>query len=297
MINVQAFLQSPEWQEIQERMGRATYRAYGVLAIRHDLPLGSSYLYVPRATPERPTEFVQTLTEALEPNGPLFIRIDPRDELNVGGLFYTRHAPPSQPDQTVVVDLTKSDAVLARAMHPKTRYNIGVAERRGVVVRRVQTPVPAETFGKFFRLLCATAERDGFSLHPREHYRALLDVHSANFANELWLAEREGVLLAVAITNRYMPAATLTYLHGASDYDERRDMAPHLLHWTILKEARSLAMRYYDFGGTDSKRWPGITRFKLGFGGTPFAFPPAHDIVLRPWWYGVYQLQRLLRNR
>ena len=100
-------------------------------------------------------------------------------------------------------------------------------------------------------------------------------------------------IAAAAMVNFYKGAAT--YLHGASDYELRNAMAPYALHWEIIKEAKRRGCHTYDFGGIDETRWPGVTRFKSGFSGETFVYPPAHDCVFRPWLYSLYSFKRKLR--
>ena len=182
-------------------------------------------------------------------------------------------------------------------MHPKTRYNIRLAERHGVRARAVAGSECEALVPKFWQLLFTTSRRDGFSLHPQEYYRILFDVRSADFQNELWVAELGGDILAAAIVSWYSPSSTATYLHGASSRERHEAMAPHLLQWAILREVRRRGVTAYDFGGIDEQRWPGVTRFKRGFGGTAHIFPPSMDILFRPGLYRLYRLQRFMRGR
>lgn len=292
-MSAPSFLQSPEWRAIQQRMGRRTERIASVLVIRHDLPFGAHYLYAPRPQRLGPNFFSAIGARAQEP-GALFLKIDPLEPLPEAPFGTRAHS--LQPPATILIDCPRSDAELLAAMHAKTRYNIRLAERHGVSVRRVQRPVPVEDFETFLRLLRRSAERDAFVLHPAEHYRILLDVATEQFSNELFIAERRGSPLAAAIVNCYQPSKTATYLHGGSSYEQRALMAPHLLHWRIIPACRERGMGTYDFGGVDSVRWPGLTRFKQGFGGIAHEYPSAVDYVFKPFVYRLYRLQRRLRR-
>ena len=85
---------------------------------------------------------------------------------------------------------------------------------------------------------------------------------------------------------------TATYLHGASSRKNKELMAPHLLHWRIIQEAKKRGLGQYDFGGIDEKKWPGVTRFKIGFGGSVVEYPPSVDIIYKPILYKIYRLAR-----
>ena len=297
-MNHASFLQSPEWQEIQERMGRPCSRIAGLLVIQHDLPFGLCYLYCPRPA-SLGREFLPAVKAEATRTGAVFLKVDPAERLKIENLpvrqagklkIFPSHT--LQPQSTVSIDCACDDAALLSAMHPKTRYNIRLAERKGVSVRRAGI----EEFGSFFALLGETARRDRFSLHPAAHYRALLGVTSEMFANELWVAERNGTLLAAAVVNWFKPARTATYLHGASSFAHRAFMAPHLLHFRLMQEARERGFGAYDFGGIDERRWPGVTRFKKGFGGAVLMYPPSQDAVFRPFLYRLWRFQHALRH-
>jgi lipid II:glycine glycyltransferase (peptidoglycan interpeptide bridge formation enzyme) len=85
---------------------------------------------------------------------------------------------------------------------------------------------------------------------------------------------------------------TCYYLHGASDYEHRSLMAPYALHWENIKYLKKNNIKYYDFWGIDAKKWPGVTRFKLGWGGDTKENPGSFDFVVSRVWYLVYSLAR-----
>lgn len=292
-MSAPSFLQSPEWQAIQQRMGRRTERIASVLVIRHDLPLGFHYLYAPRPQRLGPN-FFSAIGERVRERGALFLKINPLEPLP--SVPPGRPSRPLQPPATILIDCQQDDAKLRAAMHPKTRYNIRLAERHGVTVRRAERPAGVADIETFLTLLASAARRDEFQLHPVEHYRILLDVATDQFSNDLFIAEHRGTPIAVALVNFYRPAKTATYLHGGSTGERREVMAPHLLHWCIIQYCREQGITTYDFGGIDGARWPGLSRFKAGFGGREHCYPPSADYVFRPWLYALYRLQHRVRH-
>ncbi len=239
-------------------------------------------------------DFLMGARNIAREEGAIFLRIDVAEKLKVGSLKF-KVSRPVQPQRTIVADLQKPENGLLAAMHDKTRYNIRLAERKGVVA--LQAAYNNENILRFLALLRETAVRDEFHLHEREHYVKLPSVRSENCATELFFAEFQGKLLAAAMINFYKPSGTATYLHGASSRESREMMAPHLLHWRIMQEAKRHGFKYYDFGGIDEKRWPGLTRFKQGFGGKDVEYPPTIDIIYRPWLYRAYILARSLSSK
>ena len=288
-----SFLQSPEWQEIQERMGRPTFRISGVLAVRHDLTLGFRYLYLPRPG-ALPDDFWTALRSVAERSGATFVKIDP--ELPIPAALPSVASHALQPTTTITVDCCASRNVLLNAMHPKTRYNIRLAERHGITVTPFVNRTRAGVLDEFLHLLQHTAARDGFSPHRLTHYRTILEFQGHDFSNELWIAAHRGHLVAGAIVNWFRPSGTATYLHGASDYGARSLMAPHLLHWRLMTAAQERGYATYDLGGIDEARLPGVSRFKTSFGGTVRTFPASRDYVLQPLSYMLYRTLRTIRR-
>jgi lipid II:glycine glycyltransferase (peptidoglycan interpeptide bridge formation enzyme) len=87
-----------------------------------------------------------------------------------------------------------------------------------------------------------------------------------------------------------------TYVHGASSSEYRNVMAPYLLQWHAMKFAKSLDRKYYDLHGIE-ERYPGVARFKQGFGGNEIQYPGTHDLVYQPIWYNVYKAARHFRRK
>ncbi len=290
-----SFLQSPEWEEFQRSLGRATSRESGILFIRHLLPMGRHYLYCPR--PVVSAERLMRAQVAARAGGAVFLKIDP-SEISFSSVTQAPAGRTIQPRQTVVMDLTKSEESLLAAMHGKTRYNIRLAARKGVSIRQGRSR--AGEVETFWRLLQETAARDGFRTHPRAYYEKLLAVNSDRFSNELFFAEYNGNPVAAALINFYRDGASggcATYLHGASSREYKEVAAPQLLHWHIVEEARRRGFYSYDFWGIDAARWPGLTRFKQGFGGAAVTYPPSIEIAYRPVSYAAYRLWKRFWRR
>lgn len=292
------FFQSPEWEEFQKSVGRKTWRICNVLVIRHDLPAGFNYLYCPRPDPEimnneSGIEFLEKIKIIVRGEKSIFFKIDLLHKSQIPANYEYINSSSIQPRKTTVIDLHQSEDKLLARMHDKTRYNIRLAERKGVEV--VSDKVSTQNFQKFWDLLQETSRRDKFHTHPRIYFEKLIAVRSNNFSNELFFAQYQGTILAAAIVNFYRgPTSIATYLHGASSNVHREVMAPHLLHWRIIQEARKRGFRYYDLWGIDEVRWPGLTRFKLGFSGEIVEYPPSMDIVYRQVWYSIYKLAKRL---
>lgn len=222
----------------------------------------------------------------------IFIRFEPTENpVNWSGDYQIIKTINLEPAETLILDLSKSEAALLSAMHPKTRYNIRLAEKKGVVVEVKEYPSETE-IEDFLRLIKLTGTRDGFRLHPANHYRSLIEQGRGKI--KLLFASYQGQNIAAGLFSIWHNQAT--YLHGASDHAWRPVMAPYLLQWTALKIAQAAGSKTYDFYGIDANKWPGVTRFKLGFGGEVLKFPGTYDAVLAPTKYQGYKLLRSFRR-
>jgi lipid II:glycine glycyltransferase (peptidoglycan interpeptide bridge formation enzyme) len=136
-----------------------------------------------------------------------------------------------------------------------------------------------------------TRERDGFHLHGRAYYEAMIGQKMVL----LYFAELDGKVIAASIVTHYGDMAT--YVHGGSSNDNRDVMAPYLLQWTAILDAQKAELKYYDFYGVDETKWPGVTRFKMGFNPRVYEYPGTHDLVYNQAWYNVYKWLRNLRRK
>jgi lipid II:glycine glycyltransferase (peptidoglycan interpeptide bridge formation enzyme) len=174
------------------------------------------------------------------------------------------------PADTVLVDLADSeDAILAR-MHHKTRYNIRLAERQGVVVSEgTVADLPA-----WYDLYVATMSRNQLTALPCAHFQAMLEERGEGSASpvqtRLLLAWHDGQLLAGMLLA--LAPARATYLYGGSTRESRHLMAPSALQWAAIRTARAHGCLDYDMLGAaprsgESHPLAGVHRFKVGFGG------------------------------
>lgn len=289
--------------------------------IKHNLPFKKSYLYSPHGPifrcgiiekikdvyggvsgnpmaafldkkNEYFSEFLNAAKNLCQEENAIFFKIEPllKSEMHRACILATSidvSEKEIQPKDTLILDLEKSEGDILDGMKQKTRYNIRLAEKRGV--RIVKAENQAEDFEKFWDLMRETAKRDGFHLHSKEIYKNILNSRSADFKNYLYLAFLGNDLLAGAIINFFNGKAV--YLHGASSSKHRDVMAPYLLHWEIIKDAKSRGFKQYDFWGI-SEKWPGVTRFKTGFGGKEIQYLGAFDLIVDNKWYLIYSLMR-----
>ena len=181
-------------------------------------------------------------------------------------------------------------------MKSKTRYNIRLADKKGVTVRPLDNP---QEHAAFFALVDATAYRKGVRFHAHAHYRAIL-AHLPHDMVTLYGAFYRDTLIAANIVTFY--GGTATYLHGATSDEYRDVMAPFALQWQAIGDAIARGCVWYDFGGvfphTDDDGRRGITRFKTGFAPhvPPYVTAGSYDMIISPMTYAAYRTMRRVRH-
>lgn len=258
-----SFLQSQVWGEVQQTYGREIRWVDNVLAIRHKW-----YWFIPQGP------YVDGLDDDA-----IFVRYEP-----VQLPTHDHKVSDIHPSSTLLTPLGPVNDMLAN-MKQKCRYNIHLAEKKQL---NVIDDLPTEIF---FHTLIKTSIRQHIILHPQHYYQTIVDTLKKYDMVRLYGVQYQGQILAVAMVVYH--DGTATYVHGGSNYEYRSLMAPYLLHWKIMNDAYQQKENFYDWFGLSNK-WPGVTRFKLGFGGQVVERPGTFEHVLRPLWYTGYRMMKRL---
>ncbi len=300
-----AFMHSWAWGEFQQSQGREVRRislscqgeGRGEVciaqAIKLSAPLGIRYWLVPKGPlGDASPEFMRSML-VKELIGVDYIRTE-----SASRLPKTIGTKEMHPKTTRLLDLTKGYDAVANDFSTRVRYNTRLAKKKGVVCEFVGL----ERFDEFVELMKQTAERDEFSLHKMQYYRAMLEsLQDASECNaKLAIASKDGTPLAATLTIDSF--GTRTYLHGASGNQMRELKATHALQDFVIHDAIDSGMSSYDFwgiapeGASKHHPWAGITEFKKAFGGYIVSSPGTFDIPLNPLKYGVYRAARFVRG-
>jgi peptidoglycan pentaglycine glycine transferase (the first glycine) len=289
-----SILQSWSWGEFQKKLGFKVFRFsdtdYVDQVIEIPLMAGKNYLYSARGPLGNTTAAQKDLSDLAQKNHEIvFARVEPIQNIDL-----PKAIKETQPTNNWLLDLELTEDQILTGMKPKTRYNINLAQRKGVTVREGRK----EDLLDVYKLLLETAGRNKFRLHPQNYYWEIWEtMHPANMRT--LIAEYEGKPLACMILTLF--GTTAIYLHGGSSSAMKEAMAPYLLHWEAIKLSKSLGYKYYDFGGIApadavNHPWSGISRFKKSFGGFEVVYPGSFEIIYSPLWYNVYKNARTLRN-
>ncbi len=219
-------------------------------------------------------------------------------------------APPLQPRNTITVDLSPAEDAILAAMKPKTRYNIRLAQRKGVQITQARN---AADVAAFYAMMQETAARDQFGIHTLAYYQDAFRIFGPQGSGQaaLFLAHLPeqgdtpiGGLFALA-----QPPEGI-YMYGASSERGRAAMPNHLLQWQAMQWAKSQGCAAYDMWGIPADivaaeaahegeeqqnvrggLW-GVYRFKQGFGGRLVNYVGAWDYDYLPLLGRLYRARR-----
>jgi len=194
-----------------------------------------------------------------------------------------------QPRYVMKVDISGDLDELMASFKPKTRYNIRLAERRGVEVpeecRRHDLPA-------FYELLKTTAERDGFVVRDISYFYDIWDLIIEPGLGRLFLAQVADELVAGTIA--FILGHQAWYVYGASSNRHRNLMPNYLLQWRMMQWAKQQGCTVFDMRGVAREingeaqgSTAGLNRFKRGFAAQYVEYIGDWDLILRP---GAYRL-------
>jgi lipid II:glycine glycyltransferase (peptidoglycan interpeptide bridge formation enzyme) len=267
--------------------------------LRQVLP-GIRIAYVPRGPVGPWKTLLPDLVEASRAGGAFALILEPDagdpEAVGLEGLGFVPSTRSVQPATSVRVDLQGSEEGVLARMHQKTRYNIGLAGRRGVSVR------PWNDTESFAAMLKATGDRQGFGVHTPAYYRDAYDLFHPRGEAELLLAEKGGESLGALMV--FACGTGAWYFYGASTTAHREWMATYLLQWEAIRWARARGAAWYDLWGVPDASEPeleagfeqrrdglwGVYRFKRGFGGRWFQTPGAWEKPIRPTLFRAYRM-------
>jgi lipid II:glycine glycyltransferase (peptidoglycan interpeptide bridge formation enzyme) len=300
-------LQTAAWGRLKSEFGwQATHVIVGdsgAQVLFRRLPLGLSLAYIPRGPVGNKWERLWPEVDKIcRKQRAIFLKVEPdlwkddQDRFWKGDVAPGFRASPHeiQPPRTLVVNLDGSDDQILARMKQKTRYNIRLARRKGVVIRQ------ANDIDVFYQLMQVTGERDAFGVHSKDYYQRALELFEPYGKCGLFCAEFDGQPLASLMD--FAHGARSWYFYGASSNQHRHLMANYLLQWRAMQWAKSRGCIEYDLWGVPDEDnealetnflerrdglW-GVYRFKRGFGGRLKRVVGAWDRVYNPILYKLY---------
>ncbi|GAB6392039.1 MAG: peptidoglycan bridge formation protein FemAB [Treponematales bacterium] len=322
-------VQSWQWGEFREAAGQKVERigffegdrlVKAVQSTFHRLPgIGGTVGYAPKAFAPDATQ-IEALGESARRNGALFIKLEPNvyapvektgaeaeplyekaDFRELDGLLRAGGARPGKPMFTRYnfhLDLRPGEEELFQGFHSKTRYNIRLAQKKGVEVVEESSEEGMETF---ISLMRETTKRQVFYAHGPDYYRTMLRVIGAGPGRMLHIfhARYQGAALAAWVIFHFNNK--LYYPYGASGNQHRELMASNLMMWSVIRFGKSLGCVDFDlWGALGPKADPndafyGFHRFKQGYNPTLMENLGTYDLVYRPLLYRAFNGLNALR--
>jgi lipid II:glycine glycyltransferase (peptidoglycan interpeptide bridge formation enzyme) len=298
-------LQSEPWGAFKSAMGTKCVQAGDAQMTLHKIPLSPFKVgYLPKA---RPVELdLEKIYEIGKKENCISVKLDvPHTTSNYqpptinyqlikGGHIFAQ--------STLLLDLTKTDDEILANMHEKTRYNIGLARRKGVTVKAFESleqEGAKEALENFVKLQEQTAARQKFFVHSRDYYKSCFETLSREKMAYLIESKVENKTAASWILFRYED--TFYYPYGESNYELRSYMASNLLMWESTQLGKKLGCKVFDLWGASNNPddekdpWYGFTRFKMSFGAIHVNLAPTYDLIINKALYMSFSAINYLR--
>ena len=244
---------------------------------------------------------LREIRQLAKQRGAIFLKVDPDIPSTAGTLreYLLRRGFRSaeskkgfegvQPKYVFRLDISPDEDTLLAQMHQKTRYNVRLAQKKGVVIRRgTRNDLP-----EFYRVLKETTERDKFLVRAYSYFEDMYDTLVPAGLAELFIGEYQGQI--VAGTLAFVIGQKAWYIYGASSNAHRNVMPNYLIQWEMIRWAKAQGCTIYDFRGVPgpsqlSEDYPlyGLYRFKKGFNGDYTEFIGEWDLVYRPVLYFLW---------
>lgn len=298
-------MQSWQWGQFRQQLGTPITR-YGIFENEklvsaftisfHQIPFTHLFVgYLPKG-PFPDSALAKALTQIAKDRHCAFIKLEPNILLSeiteksekIDNKFKISPKPLFT-KYNLVLDLTPPEETLLANLNQKTRYNVRLAEKKGVVVTEDNSP---QAFKDFLELYFATTRRQGFFGH-NEHY------HHTVF--QTMLDSKMAHLLIARLGKKHLSAwlllefqNTLYYPYGGSSTEHKEVMANNLIAWEAIRLGQKLKMKSFDMWGSlgpdpDPKDpYIGFHRFKSGYGGNLVEYLGTFDLIINQPLYTLF---------
>ncbi len=304
-------MQAWSWGEARKKMGievvrigefRNTNLKNAFQMTVHRLPHTPYKIgYIPRCVnPSKEVLFF--LQDFGRKNRLVFIKIEPyeikdsRPTIHDPKFLMVKSPHPLFPSWSQILSLEKNDDELLKSFHSKTRYNIRLAQKKGVVVKEV---FDKKGFEDFIKLYFVTCRRQKYFGHTPAYHRDIWETLKGDIAH-LLIAYFDGEPLAAY--EMFYFKNSIYYVYGGTSDKHRNLMASNLLMWEAIRLGKKLGAVRFDMWGSlppnydTGHPWAGFTRFKEGYNTKFVEFVGSFDLVINPLMYKLYNLTYRLRE-
>ncbi|KKT31237.1 MAG: FemAB family protein [Microgenomates group bacterium GW2011_GWF2_45_18] len=245
---------------------------------------------------------ISLLRELAKKHSCLFIKLEPNISEPVGKLQEVNRirefllhngcelGKPLFTKFSFLLDVSKSEEDLLAMMHQKTRYNIRLAEKKGVRIREESSE---NGLAQYLSILHETTQRQGFFAHSSSYFQTLWEELKDSGLIKIYLAEYENKTLVSWIV--FQHNNVMYYPYGASRSVSRDVMASNLMMWEMIRVAKRDGCTLFDMWGSlgpnphPKDPWFGFHKFKEGYGGVLHEFVGSYDLVFYPRLYKIFR--------
>ncbi len=286
-------LQTTYWESFRKAWGNEVLEtAWGILTI-HKIPGIHYKLAIFEKGPTPTTKMLDGLKEIAKKNNIIFVKLEPncqKDEKLIS-LMESSGAVPGKrffTPTTFWIDLTKSEEDLLKSFTSKTRYNIRLAERKGVKVIEDNSD---KAFKKYLELTRETTQRQGFYAHTEKYHKLMWNTLKEAGIAHLLTATYKGKIITTWILFTWKDF--LYYPYGASTEAHKEVMANNLMMWEAIKLGKKLKLTTFDLWGREEGK--GFTKFKEGYNPKVIEFLGTWDLVVNKPVYLIYRIVESIR--
>lgn len=296
-------VQTWEWGDFQISQGHKIYRlglfdnndklisAYSVSF--HKIPKTKFSIGTILRGPEVNDQMIQEITKISQQENAIFVKFEPDVYKKILDKFNNLVVSPKVAfyPHTFIVDLSKSENELLENLHPKTRYNIKIANRYGV---KIEEKTNDQGFEIYLKILFDTTKRQGFYLHSQQYHRDLWKLLKDAGMVHIFLASYQKKVISAFMI--FTLKDKIFYPYGASLDIHREVMAPTLLMWEVIKYGKSKNLKVFDMWGClgpnakEEESGYGFHRFKQGYGGQLIEYVGTYDLIINPLLYKIYNI-------
>lgn len=288
-------MQSWQWGQFRKSLGTPLQR-YGIFEggkmisaftiTFHQIPLTKFFVgYLPKG-PFPDSKLATALTQIARDKHCAFIKLEPNIELTANSQQliakqFTKSPKPLFTKYNLVLDLTPPEETLMNNLNQKTRYNLRLAQKKGVTVVEDNSP---QAFKEFLKLYFETTRRQGFFGHNQHYHQTVFKTMLDSKMAHLLIASYQNKPLSSWLLLQFKD--TLYYPYGGSSIEHKDVMANNLTAWEAIRLGQKLKMKSFDMWGSlgpnpDPKdSYLGFHRFKSGYGGRLVEYIGTFDLII-----------------
>lgn len=311
-------LQSFEWGEFRKKVGVKVIRRAEIqkgkvsngyqFTIHHAPILPFSIGYFPKGgLPSK--EVISDVTNLGREQNLSYIQFEPNIANGQWPMANGQFRPSFHPLFTkynFILDLTKSEDEILKNMHPKTRYNVRLSEKKGV---KFEIDNSNQTFETYLKLTEETTRRQKFYAHNENYHKLMWQTLKTNSKDEFDSNKLQAHLLTAVYKNKVLVTwvlftfkDTLYYPYGASSEEYREVMASSGIMWAAIKYGKKLGLSKFDMWGAANVQQPqvndpyfGFHRFKQGFGAEHVEMAGSYDLIINNLNYNLLKIGDKIR--